>query len=940
MRCADPHNSWSTSGRLLASGSDDHRINIHSYQPESSTSQFSLTTSILTGHQSNIFSVQFMPHSNDRTIVSATDDVRIFDIEHSGHSAFGSAAAGRSGGATRRVGIHGAPDGVTLTEGDTNAKAFRSHKDTVKRIVTEDTPFYLLTCSEDGDVRQWDVRQPSRVYPPQRDTMMPSWAAGSDASDSVPPPLISYSRYHLDLNTVSCSPSQPHYIALGGAHLHCFLHDRRMLGRDKFRERGAKLANTGTQHDDEMLGKATQCVKKFAPNGKQRMKRRDNGHKISDANPNELVVSWSGDYIYSFDMMRSPDASEGTEEPGPSTAPSKRRVKDKSRKRKRPKSSILSREGTDRAESRQRTESLEEGLALRVNYANGQSEEIRVEVPSSPLTPSEAAAVEDTDHYRIAKTTVGILPKMFHLSEATSDNLAAHRSVFTSVLGSAASVLPDMDETSRTWRYPVDPSPVDVAVQNKLREQRGSFRRFVQAAGTLSRVLGGQLRTGGDSNAFIAQYFASIQRAPGERRVPRHELFAYDFLKAVLLWLDSGVQSIIDGFASPSSNPRMPLPPDSDSDAIDEILIPYLLELASDDPIVNVDVSRFETDETRILYSSEKAAVIAFSRAVKTPFADLTGASVPASGDMLNEDDLPGQDRTAAVRNWAFKIGRGLLLNASKGIRFSTVDRAFGGSGLAHPNVQAEESEHRERQEDIDPLEEDDVIVDAELVSRAWDDEMNLGSAAAGTPSAEVFGHSERSNAQTQEPNEMVEEEDENEDDGDEDEDTDGDVDSENEEEEEEEDVDENGLARTRSGRVLWRSDFDRSYLRERVESHVPCTPHTRVYTGHCNVRTVKDVNFFGQNDEYVVSGSDCGHLFIWDRKTAQLVNILEGDGEVVNVVQGWFLCLRRLGHANSGRKSVRANDGSFRNRPHDQNILAGCQCATECSQGHRRSFR
>ena len=49
----------------------------------------------------------------------------------------------------------------------------------------------------------------------------------------------------------------------------------------------------------------------------------------------------------------------------------------------------------------------------------------------------------------------------------------------------------------------------------------------------------------------------------------------------------------------------------------------------------------------------------------------------------------------------------------------------------------------------------------------------------------------------------------------------------------------------------------------------------------------MKDVNFFGLNDEYVVSGSDSGHLFIWDRVSTQLLNILEGDGEVVNVVQG-----------------------------------------------------
>lgn len=680
-----------------------------------------------------------------------------------------------------------------------------------------------------------------------------------------------------------------------------------MLGRDMFRERGAKLSSGGTQYDDEMLGKATQCVKKFAPNGQQKMKRRDNGHitscKISDANPNELVVSWSGDYIYSFDLMRSPDASEKTGEPGPSNASSKRRVKDIGRKRKRPKSSVLSQEGANQAESRQRAESSEEGLALRVTYANGQSEEIRVEAPDSPLTPSETAAIQDTEHYRISKTTIGISSKIFDLSEAhdaDASNPATYKATFTSVLGFAASVLPSMDEIARTWGYPIDPSLVDVAVQNKLREQRGSFRRFVQAAGTLARVLGGQLRTGGDASAIISQYFTTIQHAPGEKQVPRHEQFAYDFLKAILLWLDSGVQSILDGFASPSTNTRMPLPPDPESDAIDEILVPYLLEMASDDPIVNVDVSRFETDETRVLYSSEKAAVIAFSRAVKIPFADLTGADVPAAGDTSMENDVQGQDRTAAVRNWAFKIGRGLLLNAAKGVRFSAVDRAFGGSGLADPSVQAEESEHRERQEDIDPLEEDDVVVDAELVSRAWADQTTAGSASARPSSAEGVGGSENSGRTLREL--LLKEGGEDEDD----EDSDGDVESENDEgEDEEDDVDENGLARTRSGRVLWRSDFDRSYLRERVESHVPCAPHTRVYTGHCNVRTVKDVNFFGKNDEYVVSGSDCGHVFIWDRKSAQLVNILEGDGEVVNVVQGWFSISIDKIHTKSDRKPV-----------------------------------
>lgn len=34
------------------------------------------------------------------------------------------------------------------------------------------------------------------------------------------------------------------------------------------------------------------------------------------------------------------------------------------------------------------------------------------------------------------------------------------------------------------------------------------------------------------------------------------------------------------------------------------------------------------------------------------------------------------------------------------------------------------------------------------------------------------------------------------------------------------------------------------------------------------------------------MSGSDCGHIFIWDRNNGQLVMILEGDQHVVNCIQ------------------------------------------------------
>ncbi|KZS97694.1 WD40 repeat-like protein [Sistotremastrum niveocremeum HHB9708] len=57
-------------------------------------------------------------------------------------------------------------------------------------------------------------------------------------------------------------------------------------------------------------------------------------------------------------------------------------------------------------------------------------------------------------------------------------------------------------------------------------------------------------------------------------------------------------------------------------------------------------------------------------------------------------------------------------------------------------------------------------------------------------------------------------------------------------------------------------------------------------YNGACNVRTVKDVNFLGHFDQYVTSGSDDGNFFIWEKENGAIVNILEGDGSVVNVIE------------------------------------------------------
>ena len=44
------------------------------------------------------------------------------------------------------------------------------------------------------------------------------------------------------------------------------------------------------------------------------------------------------------------------------------------------------------------------------------------------------------------------------------------------------------------------------------------------------------------------------------------------------------------------------------------------------------------------------------------------------------------------------------------------------------------------------------------------------------------------------------------------------------------------------------------------------------------HILAVKGVNFYGQRSEYVVSGSDCGHIFVWDKEAECIVNMMDAD--------------------------------------------------------------
>ncbi|XP_054436995.1 DDB1- and CUL4-associated factor 8-like [Pteronotus mesoamericanus] len=63
---------------------------------------------------------------------------------------------------------------------------------------------------------------------------------------------------------------------------------------------------------------------------------------------------------------------------------------------------------------------------------------------------------------------------------------------------------------------------------------------------------------------------------------------------------------------------------------------------------------------------------------------------------------------------------------------------------------------------------------------------------------------------------------------------------------------------------------------------------YVKRYKGHRNNATVKGVNFYGPRSEFVVSGSDGGHIFLWEKSSCQVVQLLEGGDRAgtVNCVE------------------------------------------------------
>ncbi|KAH8830523.1 WD40 repeat-like protein [Flagelloscypha sp. PMI_526] len=258
--------SWAQDGNLLLSGGDDTTVRIWRMSECSVDDQpfypFKTTTVIRTGHRDNIFGVACLPHSTRIATVARDRQVRVFDI-------------GSYGSSTK--------DPVTTySTSEAVTHILRCHRESVKRIATEDNPDRFLTVSE-----------VVRSIPRQHDLR-----TAHSCTSRCPEPLM---RSPFDLSTLSTSPVVPYYFLIAGESSYGFLFDRRHI-RDIRREWGQVPGlNSET---------VTNCVIRFGRPTKTDSNSRFGTHvtgcRLSRFNGHEALLSYSGDAVYSYSTKDSP----------------------------------------------------------------------------------------------------------------------------------------------------------------------------------------------------------------------------------------------------------------------------------------------------------------------------------------------------------------------------------------------------------------------------------------------------------------------------------------------------------------------------------------------------------------------------------------------------------------------------------------------------------
>lgn len=249
---------WSDNGMLLASGSDDFHIMI--WDPF----RHKVVHDLITPHRGNIFSVKFMPNTDNKTMISAAGDGRIyaFDLNHDATPIF-------------KCNCHGTR---------------------IKRLaVANDTPNLFWTASEDGCVFQFDLRIPHQCQSSDKIVLVN---------------LKNHSSRFAEVKCIATNPRRPELLAVGSNDAYARLYDRRQMSLDKLEDVEPSQPNGVTEptswHVHDNLPKS--CVSYFVPGHLQsHLIAANKAATFVSFSPNgrELLVNLGSEQIYLYDIYNS-----------------------------------------------------------------------------------------------------------------------------------------------------------------------------------------------------------------------------------------------------------------------------------------------------------------------------------------------------------------------------------------------------------------------------------------------------------------------------------------------------------------------------------------------------------------------------------------------------------------------------------------------------------
>ncbi|XP_030886402.1 DDB1- and CUL4-associated factor 6 isoform X3 [Leptonychotes weddellii] len=715
-------------------------------------------TTIRSGHRANIFSAKFLPCTNDKQIVSCSGDGVIFYTN-------------------------------VEQDAETNRQCqFTCHYGTTYEIMTvPNDPYTFLSCGEDGTVRWFDTR-------------IKTSCTKEDCKDDI---LINCRRA---ATSVAICPPIPYYLAVGCSDSSVRIYDRRMLGT---RATG-NYAGRGT----------TGMVARFIPSHLNNKSCRVTSLCYSE-DGQEILVSYSSDYIYLFDPkddtareLKTPSAEERREElrqppvkrlrlrgdwsdTGPRARPESERERDGEQS---PNVSLMQRM------SDMLSRWFEE--ASEVAQSNGGRGRSRPRGGTSQSDVSALPAVPSSTDLEVGESAMEVDPsaeQSLQPSTSAAVSAQAHSTSSSTESPHSTSLLSSPDNEQRqsveaSGRHTHHQSDSPSSVVNKQlgsmsldEQQDNNNEKLSPKPGTGEPVLSLHYSTEGTTTSTIKLNFTDE-------------------------WSSTASSSRGNGSHCKSEGQEEPLAPESSVQPPGDSDTKALEESSEDVTTYQEGTSAENTVENRVeMAQSDKFT----SEPSDSSSGERNDFNLDSSCGVPEESTLSEQGKEPGISGQTSTEGATNQNTTSPEPPSQT--EAIG--PLAHEEALARDS----ALQDTDDSDDDPVLIPGARYRAGPGDRFNIRGTTIGD---RIMRRS--------------------------------------------------AVARIQE---FFRRRKERKEMEELDTLNIRRPLVKMVYKGHRNSRTmIKEANFWGAN--FVMSGSDCGHIFIWDRHTAEHLMLLEADNHVVNCLQ------------------------------------------------------